>query len=377
MSSTIGTSLSSLLTTAQNYAASVTPSLAQVLSEQEQQTQASDQPTTNVTLSDQAKAYLAQSTGGTSGSEPSAATLAANARTWFDDQYKKLGITSTMIGGQVAVDLSGQSRATLATVAANADKLFSKDEVAAAKAALTSRFETAMAPYAVIARHTGDYAGLYNAALNYMNEAGPAERATDTWTSQRQALTDGLAAAKASYGKAPDTGNANDPVRALLGKTTASGTTNSGDSSATVAGRARAMLDDQANSAKDKGSQLVFDRNRKTGQQVDFAKFDNRTLASVAVNQDSKFSAEEVRAAKTELDGRTRKSILASLDPSSGGGANSSLALIKQYASMSAEEKSALGVTDEVVGRLAQNYRRAISIQNAFSAGGTSLGSYL
>lgn len=375
MSSTITNNLSSLLTTAQNYAASVTPSLAQTLNAQEQQ--ATGEPTTNVTLSDQAKAYLAQASGNAAAGEPSAATLAANARTWFNDQYKKLGITSAMIGGQVAVDLSGQSRATLATVAANADKLFSKDEVAAAKSALTSRFETAMAPYAVIARHTGDYAGLYNAALSYMDEAGPAERATDTWISQRQALADGLAAAKQSFGKAPDTANPNDPVRVLLGKTTGSGTTGSGDSSATVAGRARAMLDDQANGARDKGTELVFDRNRKTGQQVEFAKFDNRTLAAVAVNQDSKFSAEEVRAAKSELDARTRKTILASLDPSSGGGASSSLALIKQYATMSAEEKSALGITDEVVGRLAQNYRRAISIQNAFSAGGMSLGSYL
>lgn len=377
MSSTITNNLSSLLTTAQNYAASVTPSLAQTLNAQEQQAQATGEPTTNVTLSDQAKAYLAQASGNGPASEPSAATLAATARTWFNDQYKKLGITSAMIGGQVAVDLSGQSRATLATVAANADKLFSKDEVAAAKSALTSRFETAMAPYAVIARHTGDYAGLYNAALSYMDEAGPAERATDTWISQRQALADGLAAAKQSFGKAPNTANPNDPVRALLGKTTGSGTTGSGDSSATVAGRARAMLDDQANGARDKGTELVFDRNRKTGQQVEFAKFDNRTLAAVAVNQDSKFSAEEVRAAKSELDARTRKTILASLDPSSGGGASSSLALIKQYATMSAEEKSALGITDEVVGRLAQNYRRAISIQNAFSAGGMSLGSYL
>lgn len=377
MSSTITTNLSSLLTTAQNYAASVTPSLAQVLTEQEQQPQATDQPTTNVTLSEQAKAYLAQTSGNAATNEASVATLAANARTWFDEQYKKLGITSAMIDGQVAVDLSGQSRATLSVVAANTDKLFSKDEVAAAKAALTSRFETAMAPYAVIARHTGDYAGLYSAALSYMDEAGPAERATDAWISQRQALADGLAAAKASFGKAPDTANPNDPVRALLGKTTASGTTSSGDSSTTVAGRARAMLDDQANGARDRGTELVFDRNRKTGQQVDFARFDNRTLAAVAVNQDSKFSVEEVRAAKSELDARTRKSILASLDPSSGGGANSSLALIKQYSTMSAEEKSALGVTDEVVGRLAQNYRRAISIQNAFSAGGMSLGSYL
>jgi hypothetical protein len=374
--STIGTSLSSLLGSAQNtYAANATPSLAQILNEADNAGTSADLPTTNVTLSEQAKAYLAQADDSTS--EPTTAALTKTARSWFDDQYKTLGISSAMIKGQVAVDLSGQSRATLSVVAANADGTFSKDEMAAASTALKSRFDTAMAPYAVIARHTGDYGSLYKAASDYMDQAGPAERATDAWKDQRQALVEGAAIAQKNFGKAPDTGNANDPIRALLSKTTASGTVDSGASSATVAGQARAMLDDQINGAKDKGTQLVFDRSRKTGQQVDFSAFNNRTLAAIAVNQDSKFSGEEVRAAKSELDQRTRKSILASFDPSSGSSASNSLALIKQYANMSAEEKSALGVTDDVMGRLAQNYRRMVSIQNTFSGGGTSLSSYL
>lgn len=374
--STIGTSLSSLLSSAQNtYAASATPSLAQILNEAEDATASAPLPTTNVTLSEQAKAYLAQNADTTN--EATAAALAKNARTWFDDQYKTLGISSAMIKGQVAVDLSGQSRATLSVVAANADGTFSKDEMAAASTALKSRFDDAMAPYAVIARHTGDYGSLYKAAISYMDQAGPAEQATRAWKDQRQALVDGAAVAQKSFGKAPDTGNANDTVRALLSKTTATGPVGSGASSATVAGQARAMLDDQINGAKDKGTQLVFDRSRKTGQQADFSAFNNRTLAAIAVNQDSKFSGEEVRAAKSELDQRTRKTILSTLDPSSGGGANNSLALIKQYSSMSTEEKSALGVTDDVMGRLVQNYRRSVSIQNTFSSGSMSLGSYL
>jgi hypothetical protein len=386
MSSILGTSLS-LYTSAQTAAATsgtttaTAPSLAALLTAQEQDGSSVSEPTT-VTLSDQAKAYLAQSADSAGKDQPSTATLAANARRWLDDQYKTLGITSAMINGQTAIDLSGQSRATLSVIAANVDKQFSKDEVTAAANALTQRFDTAMPPYTVIARHTGNYAGLYEAAIGYMDEADPAERATDRWTTQRQALADGLSAARRSYGKAPDTGNPDDTVRALLDKPTAGGATGSDTSSAGVASRARAMLDDQANSAKDKGLQLVFDRGRKTGQQADFSNFDNRTLAAVAVNQDQKFSVEEVRAAKSELDLRTRRSILASLDPSTNGGgtANASLALIKQYSTMSAEEKSALGVTDAVMGRLVDNYRRSLSIQSAFSGGSNgamSLGAYL
>ncbi len=43
-----------------------------------------------------------------------------------------------------------------------------------------------------IARHTGDYASLYQAASDYLDQASDAEKATDTWKAQKQAITDGL-----------------------------------------------------------------------------------------------------------------------------------------------------------------------------------------
>ena len=46
---------------------------------------------TSVTLSDEAKAYLAASASDTA--EPSPATMAANARQFFDQQYATLGIS--------------------------------------------------------------------------------------------------------------------------------------------------------------------------------------------------------------------------------------------------------------------------------------------
>jgi hypothetical protein len=351
--------------------ASSTPTLAQVLSD-DSQTPPSSSPATTVTLSDQAKAYLASSAATASTAGDPAATLAESTRAWFDQQYQALGISSAMLDGQVAVDLTGQSRAALSAVASNAQGLFTPDESTAATRALLSRFSDAMAPRIVAARHTGDYAGLYDAALQYMNAAGADEQATTTWQDQHQALVDGAAAAKAAFGKAPDTGNPNDLVHALLVATTTSspGTSSTGTDIGSVAANARAMLDAQANSARDNGTELVFDPSRKTGQQADFSQFDNRSLAAIALNQDSSFSPEELRAAKTALDQRHRAAILTALDSTTngGGGSGGGLALLQQYASMSAEEKSVLGITDQVTNRLVQSYSSAARIQNAFAS---------
>ncbi len=240
-------------------------------------------------MSDEAKAHLARTLAAAESADIPLSAIAASARTWFDEQYKALGISSAKLDGQVAVDFTNQSRATLFAIASNAQGLFTTDERGAASSALQSRFDGAMSPHIVIARHSGDYAGLYEAALSYVEQAGSDERATSAWKEQRQALVDGLVAARESFGKAPQTGNIDDPVRALLDKAT--GSPASGAGSADVATRARSLLDDQANNAKDNGKELVFDPGRKFGQQADFSQFDNRTLAAVVLNQDSAFSA--------------------------------------------------------------------------------------
>lgn len=282
-----------------------------------------------------------------------------------------------MLDGKVAVDLSGQSRDILSQVAANTDGRFSKDESAAAAAELTSRFNNAMASHVVIARHTGDYASLYQAASDYLDQASDAEKATDTWKAQKRAVTDGLSAAKASFGKAPDTGNSNDPVRALLDQA-APGVGAIGPNSTTqdVAAYARSMLDDQENRARDNGTELVFDSSRKTGQMVDFSNFDNRTLATIVLNQDSSFSSQEAYAAKTELERRTRANILGTLNSSGDSSSSGPAGLIQNYLNMSDEEKQVLGVTDDVTNKLIQSYRTMLSVQGTLGGGG-GLATYL
>jgi hypothetical protein len=183
-------------------------------------------------------------------------------------------------------------------------------------------------------------------------------------------LAAGLAAAKLTPGKAPDTGDANDPVRAMLNNPTASAAAPNA-SIDSVAANARAMLDDQANAARDNGKELVFNSFQKSGQQADLSPFDNRTLAAIALNQGSAFSGEEIRAAKAELDQRNRANILSAFKQAGDSGAGS-LALLQQYAGMSDEEKAALGLTDQVANRLVQTYRSTQAVQNILSGGAAS-----
>jgi hypothetical protein len=372
VSISVGSNAASYLSYAGNaYGAGGTASKAGAASADTTDT-SSPSSSTSVTLSDEAKAYLAQTAAETE--QPSVATLTTQARAWFDQQYVKLGTSSAMLDGQVAVDFYGQTRATLSVISDNANGQFSNDEVTAATRTVQSRFNDAMSPYVVIARHTGDYASLYSAASDYLDQAGTDEKATRAWNDQKQAVLDGLAAARASFGKAPVTGDAADPVRALLDKAPAQSSTTTDSGSDTLASNARAMLDAQAGRARDNGKDLVFTGGRQTGQQVDFTDFDNRTLAIMALNADGSFSAQEAGAARTELNQRTRGSVLSAFG---GGGIQAnSLALLQQYQNMSPEERSVLGFTDDYANRIIANYRTASSIQNSLGSG-AGLAAYL
>ena len=325
---------------------------------------------TNVTLSEAAQAMLAATGDTTTPAAPPAAT----ARSWLDEQYKKLGITSPTPKDKPALDLTPLSRTSLAAIVQNTDKTFSADEQAAAASELDKRFATAMTAHIAIARSTGNYASLYQAAADYLDQAGTDERASKTWQDDRKGVTDGLAAAKATKGQAPDTDPAKDPIRNMLNRRTASAASASASAESVVT-NARAMLNDQADAASDAGTNLVFSA-RESGKLVDFSKFTNRALAAISVNKDEKFSSEEARAAKIELNLRTRTTMMGILNPESGSasGGEMNLGLIRTYEDMSDEEKTALGVTDAVTDRLIQNFQTLQSLQSAFAGGGSGGG---
>lgn len=373
MPTAIGPYLNSLLSPSRdaNGAGPSTPSLAQTLSDNERESSRKS-PSATVTLSEAAKARLAGNDGAAADAIP-LASITKDARAWFNQQYRTLNISSAMLDGEVAVDLTTQARETLSAVASNAQGLFNADERAAAGIALQSRFDDAMAPHVVIAKHTNDYVSLYEAAAAYLEQAGADERATKIWQDQKQAVVQGLVAAKTAPDEAPDIGDRNDPVRALLDKAADGDSSESDASTASVAAKARAMLDGQIDKARANGTELSLRQSRTVGQRVDFSDFDNRTLAVVVLDAGSKFSNAETRAAKGELDQRTRVTMLSALT-SGNDSAQGNLNLLQAYASMSGEEKTALGVTEDVTNRMVQNYRKVISIQNALGNGGASAG---
>ncbi|MCW5694750.1 MAG: hypothetical protein KIT48_20520 [Pseudolabrys sp.] len=321
--------------------------------------------TDTIELSDAAKAYLASQSS-------NSADLAAEAREWFDSQYKSTGLASPMLDGSVALDMTSVSRETLFVVASNSEGLFSKDEVLAAGVTLQKRFDDALTPHVVVARHTGDYVALYKAAADYLDKAGAGERATPLWISTRKAVDEGLALAKTSPMQAPQTTNGNDPVSALLKQTSQVAAAGDTATDADAASDARARLDALANKARDAGTELVFDASRKSGQFVDFSSFSNRSLAVMTLNQDGQFSVDEARAAKKELDQRNRTSLLAVFNGSNGDVGSQSLALLSHYSNMSAAEKLASGYNNDLESRLVRNYRLASMFGGGAAAGSGS-----
>ncbi len=308
---------------------------------------------TVVTLSAAAQAKLAHAT------VADFATVVVDARSALDRLYKAAKVAGSLVDGQQTVDLSSLDRRSLYAIASNGGQLFSADEQKVAANELQARFDAVLSPQTAVARLTGDWSQVYKAAIDYLQGAGPEEKSTMRWKTQFAALQQGCHSAVAAPGKEP-AASAADPVAAFLARTAASAgqDKNLRDFSA-MAEDARTALDAQKQAASDKGLELVFSPDRKSGQRVDWSGFDNRALSAVALNEGNRFLPEEVRAAKTELDSRIRVSLLASFKQS-GGSTDPrafSLGLICSYTQMSAEERQAMNFTTSFRDLAVKNYQ--------------------
>ncbi len=315
-------------------AATAAPSLATALNANESAS-SSASAATNLTLSDAARAQLAAS-----GDVKSIASVIADTRTALDGLYTDAKVKGPYdASGKLTVDLAALDRRALFAISTNNGGGFTADEQKAAGAELTQRFNAAMAPAAGTAKLTGNFAGLYKAAADHLDAAGPEEKATALWAAQRDAVAKGVQATQQTPDKAPS-GIANDPVAAYLAQPDEVQPVKSiGD----VAKAARAALDAQAKAAKDSGKgELVYDAGRKTGQMADLSGIDNRSLSAMSLNQDGLFSQEESFAAKQTLNARNRAAILEALQASqkSGDPAQLSLGILNVYSGMSAEERT-------------------------------------
>ncbi len=301
----------------------------------------------NVTLSAQAQAALKAQTD-----TRTADSVVAQARASLDTLLKAAKTATALQDGKPTIDLGDLDRRELYAIASGRSGKFPIEEQVVASLELKSRNADALAGPAASARITGDYASLYQAALTQQDAAGPEEKATGQWAKDRAALVEGRRQAIAQPGLAPS-GIEGDPVAAFLkdaGGVVANPRTRDFSK---VATDVRAVLDKQYASAGD-GAATGPDSG-----DIDFSKFDARSLAAISLNRDNQFSSHEVRQAANEIRARDHESVMtsyktsgASTDPSNFG-----KSMITRYAAMTSEEREASGWTPEL-------YDKMISMQN-------------
>jgi hypothetical protein len=339
-------------------AAATQPTLAEVLASGDSSSSTASRAATNLTLSDAAKAQLAGDAA-----VKDFTTVTSEARTALDGLYTAAKTTGPLdAASKVTIDLTSLDRRSLFAIATNNGGKFSTAEQTVASNELGNRFNAALAPATGTAKLTGNFCGIYKAALDYLDGASAEEKSTAAWGAQRAAVLKGIQATQQDPTKAP-LGISDDPVAAYLARDTSATTPAVADFSS-VAKTVRATLDAQAKAATAGGKELVFDAGRKTGQLADLSAIDNRSLSAISLNQDGLFSGTESFAAKKELDSRNRASILSALkqSQSSGDPTQLSLGILNAYSAMSDEERRATNWTPAFRDNAVASYKSTSNI---------------
>jgi len=327
----------------------------------------------NVTLSAQAQAALAAQTDNRTTDQ-----VVAAARTALDKLLAGAKATSALKDGKATIDVSGLDRRSLYAIASNKGGKFPIEEQVVASLRMKANRDAALSAPASAMRVTGDYAGLYKAALADLEAAGSEEKAMGQWAKDKAALTEGLKQATAKPGVAP-TGIDGDPVAAYLkdvGGVVANPRTRD---IGKVASDVRSVLDRQYAAATGEGMATSRDEGR-----IDFSKFDDRSLAAVALNKGDQFSEHEVAQAAAEVKARNRDSVSGAYKSTQGSDASAfGKSLITQYAAMSDEERQAAGWTPALYDKMVQMQNLSDKLASLFNSdgsvntGGTSLLDYI
>lgn len=327
----------------------------------------------NVTLSAEAQAALKAQTD-TRGAD----TVVLEARAAIDGLLKAAKAPSALKDGQATIDLGALDRRELYAIASGRGGKFPIEEQVVATLELKARRDQALAQPAATARITGDHAGLYKAALEHLEAAGPEEKATGQWAKDKAALIAGRDQAIAKPGVAP-TGIEGDPIAAYLkevGGVVANPRTRDFGK---VAADVRSVLDRQYATATGDGAATGPDDG-----EIDFSRFDARSLAAISLNRDSLFSTHEVREAAREIRDRDRDSVMGSYQASGSSEDPSAFgkAMIARYAGMTGEEREASGWTPQMYDQMVKLQDMRTQLASFFSGengpnGGSSLLDYI
>ena len=329
-------------------------------------------PSVNVTLSAEAKAALAAQAD-----TRSIDAVVTAARTALDKLLSDAKAASALKDGKATISVADLDRRSLYAIASNKNGQFSMDEQVVAALQMKATNDAALSTPTSVMRVTGDYSGLYKAALANLEFAGPEERAAAQWAQDKAALTEGLKQATDKPGRAPG-GIEGDPIAAYLkeiGGVVASPRTR--DINA-VGSDVRTVLDKQYASATKDGAATS-----PHGGEIDLSKFDGRSLAAVALNKGDQFSEHEVAQAAAEVAKRNHASVTSAYARTQGSDSSAfGRSLITQYTAMSDEERDAAGWTPAVYDRMVALQNLSEKLAEMFNAGagdngGSSLLDYL
>ncbi|NQE61082.1 hypothetical protein [Caulobacter sp. RHG1] len=321
-------------------------------------------PAVNVTLSAAAQAALKAQTD-----SRTIETVVSEAKAQITARLKAAGTKDALKGGDPSIDLTSLDRRTLYAVASNKGGAFPMEQQVVASLALKSQADQTLAAPAAQARLTGDYASLYQTALNRLDAAGPEEKETAAWSQQREALVEGRKQAIARPGIAP-AGIANDTVAAYMSETGSAVAGAKTREFGKVATDVRAALDKQYELAVSPGMATDADSG-----EIDFRRFDDRSLSAIALNKDEQFSGHEINKAKAEIRRRDSAAIKAGYQSSSDeGSAGFGMAMITRYAGMTVEERDATGWTPALYSKMVELQTASDKLAELFNANGALAG---
>lgn len=319
---------------------------------------------TSVTLSEEALAAM---------SERDFAGVLADTHAKLTALLEEAGRTSPLKDGKLALDISSLDQREL--YAMSSDPSFSPDEREAAGLEMQRRFEAALSGPAAIARVTGNYTGLYKAAAAYLDSLGAEERDCADWKAGRDAVAEGLKQLQTKPGTRPDLGP-NDPVALYLALSETGNVVE--PSMPDLASNARTTLDRLYAEAEANGKAPTFNRNTKVAQYIDMSNFSSRALSSIVLDKDGQFSAEETRTARSLLQSRSGATLLAGFQSASRSSDPTAFSqnVISAFSSMSAEERQAVGWSDQLYQAAMQSYVTTSKLMNMFNdaTGGSSNG---
>lgn len=310
---------------------------------------------TSITLSAEAKAAL---------SERSLAAVLTEARSKLTSLLEAAGRKSPLQNGELALDMSSLDSRELYAMAS--DKSFTSEESDAAKLEMQRRLEAALAGPLSIARVTGNYAGLYNAAATFLDALGPEEKASADWKASRAAVTEGLKQLRSDSKTLPSAGE-DDPVATYIKLVETRGALE--QSMASLATNARATIDKRYAAATAAGKPPTFNPASNGNTFIDLSDMSSRTLSAIVLDKEGQFSSDEVNAAKSQLRTKSSAVLLAGLKSASQSTDPTAFSqnVISAFSSLSAEERQAAGWSDKLYEAAVANYSSSSKLFEMFN----------